>query len=168
MAAFSQLHLSRGYAQTTVRNVVQLANVGRSTFYEHFRSKEDILAACMMRFFSSFVACVGAAAPPEALVRVLKHLWENRRLTDAVFTGAPRAVLARSLAAALETRLSDMERDNRSRLLVPTRLAAAQLAEAQLALTEAWLRGKAAASPESLAAALHRTSDAAARALLSD
>jgi hypothetical protein len=50
-------------------------------------------------------------------------------------------------------------------LVLPHRLAAIQLAEAQLALIENWLRGCAFARIKDVAAALHQTSRAAAAAL---
>jgi AcrR family transcriptional regulator len=39
---------TKGYADTTVADVVSRAGVSRKTFYEHFKDKEDcFLAACM-------------------------------------------------------------------------------------------------------------------------
>jgi len=35
--------LEKGYAETTVSDIVERANVGRSTFYAHFADKEDLL-----------------------------------------------------------------------------------------------------------------------------
>jgi AcrR family transcriptional regulator len=39
------LVLERGYDAVTIRDVVDRANVGRSTFYAHYPSKEDLLTA---------------------------------------------------------------------------------------------------------------------------
>lgn len=41
--ALLQLMLEKGYAETTVADIVERANVGRSTFYAHFADKEDLL-----------------------------------------------------------------------------------------------------------------------------
>ena len=41
--AFGRLVLERGYADIRIADVIRQANVGRSTFYEHFRSKDDLL-----------------------------------------------------------------------------------------------------------------------------
>lgn len=166
MTAFTQLHFAQGYARTTISDVVKRANVGRSTFYEHFKSKEDILSACMARFFSVFAQSVGAHQMPLELPRVLAHLWENRRLTDAVFTGAPRVALGRVLAGQIERRLEDISGPTQS--AIPRRLSAVHIAEAQLSLVEAWLRGRAAASPDIIAHALHVSGTASARALITD
>lgn len=42
LTAFRDLILSRGYDAVTVSDVVERANVGRSTFYEHYEDKEDL------------------------------------------------------------------------------------------------------------------------------
>lgn len=41
--ALLQLMLEKGYAETSVSDIVDRANVGRSTFYAHFADKEDLL-----------------------------------------------------------------------------------------------------------------------------
>ena len=43
--ALISLVLERGYESVTIKDVVDRANVGRSTFYAHYTSKEDLLTA---------------------------------------------------------------------------------------------------------------------------
>ena len=43
--ALITLVLERGYEAVTIKDVVTRANVGRSTFYAHYPSKEDLLTA---------------------------------------------------------------------------------------------------------------------------
>ena len=43
--ALISLVLERGYGAVTIKDVVKRANVGRSTFYAHYPSKEDLLTA---------------------------------------------------------------------------------------------------------------------------
>ena len=153
-----------GYESFTVSDVAEQANVGRSTFYEHFESKEAILWACMSRMFSVFAESVSSDVQPEKLQGVLEHLWQNRRLADAIFTGTPRLILSRSLAELIEKRVSELA--GRRRSLLTPRLASIQIAGAQLVLVETWLRGKAASAPEAMAEALHASSRASAKALM--
>lgn len=165
LASFVELIFREGFETVSVRSIVAAAGVARSTFYEHFSGKEDILQASMAHFFEIFAECVTSDRQPEPLAAVLEHMWENRRLTDAIFSGAPRTILARSLGERIEARLRGANggRD----LQLPYRLAGIHLAEAQLALIESWLRGRAFCRPDGIAIALHQSSRASAKSLTS-
>lgn len=161
LRAFVELIFREGFERVSVQGIVAGAGVARSTFYEHFSSKEDVLRASMAQFFEVLARCVSSEAQPPDLLPVLAHFWENRRLTDAIFAGIPRRILALSLSEMIETRL----RERGEALLLPARLVAIQLAEAQLALVESWLRGRAYARAEDVAAALYQSSRGSANAL---
>ncbi len=42
--AFMNLILEKGYEEVTIQDIIDKANVGRSTFYAHFESKEQLLS----------------------------------------------------------------------------------------------------------------------------
>src|SRR3977135_261485 len=52
LRAFNTLILERGYAKMTVGDVIERAAVVRSTFYEHFETKDDILRQSLVPVFS--------------------------------------------------------------------------------------------------------------------
>ena len=45
LSALPALMMERGYERITIQNVLERASVGRATFYAHFDSKDDLLAA---------------------------------------------------------------------------------------------------------------------------
>ena len=159
LRAFVDLLFRDGFEHISVQAIVAQAAIARSTFYEHFSCKDDVLCASMGQFFEVLAECVSKQDQPAELAHVLGHFWENRRLTDAIFAGTARRILALSLSEIIEARLRDR------RLLLPHRLAAIHLAEAQLALVENWLRGRAFARVEEMATAVHQSSRASANAL---
>jgi AcrR family transcriptional regulator len=163
LTAFRQIVFERGYENAAVRDIAARADVGRSTFYEHYTGKEDILGASMSKFLAVFANSVERDTPPDDLVPVLEHLWSNRRLTDAIFSGTSRNVLGRALAQHIDIRLRKLAVGEFD---FPLRLASIQVAEGQLALVEAWLRRKSACAAARLASALHASSRASAQALL--
>jgi AcrR family transcriptional regulator len=162
LRGFVDLLFRLGFENISVSGIVAEAGIARSTFYEHFSSKEDVLRASMAQFFTVFARCVYNDEQPSELTHVLGHFWENRRLTDAIFSGVPRQIMALSLSELVEERLPELA----GALQLRHRLVAIYIAEAQLALVEAWLRGRAFARVEDMAAALHRSSRASAKAML--
>lgn len=162
LRAFVELLFQSGFENISVQGIVAEAETARSTFYEHFSSKEDVLRASMAQFLVVLAECVSRDDEPPDLLNVLTHFRENRRLTDAIFSGAPRKIIALSLSEIVEARL----RERHDQMMLPDRLVAIHIAEAQLGLVEAWLRGRAFARADEIAAGLHRSSRASVDALV--
>ncbi len=59
MKAFIDLVLSEGYESVTVERIAERANIGRSTFYMHYKGKEDILKQSITRPSSHLAIIVG-------------------------------------------------------------------------------------------------------------
>ena len=52
--ALVSLILEKGYLDITIQDILDRANVGRSTFYAHFRDKEDLLLSGFNRLVEEF------------------------------------------------------------------------------------------------------------------
>jgi AcrR family transcriptional regulator len=68
---------AKGYAATSVADVIALAGVSRKAFYEHFEDKE----ACFLASYDT-----GAQAIHEAMVAAVDDRMGWREILDAVFT----------------------------------------------------------------------------------
>ncbi|MCQ4164719.1 TetR/AcrR family transcriptional regulator [Tahibacter harae] len=162
LSAFFTLVLSRRYHEIRVADVLAAAGVGRSTFYEHFRNKDELLSAALYGPFSILAGIVSAEAGTARVAGILQHFWENRALARSIFHGAALRVVRRALIAQIE---SSLARQYRSRLRIPPRLAAHALADGMFSPIVAWLSGEAACSAGDLAAALQLSATATLRAL---
>jgi AcrR family transcriptional regulator len=166
VGAFNELVLERGYAALTVRDIIEHANVGRSTFYEHFENKDDILRRSLRPVFGVLADAVGSAQPLAPVEDILAHLRENGRLARALLNGSTHYLMLRILADLIEERLSTLPPAPRdAQQLAPAASVAAHLAGGQLALIEAWLASKTPCPATQLAHALCAGANASLRAL---
>jgi AcrR family transcriptional regulator len=166
MTAFVDLLLAEGYEAVTVERIVERANVGRSTFYIHYKSKEDLLKESMTRPSSFLAIIVGHNVAPDIVVHILNHFHEQRKLNRIFFTWPVRPIWVKCLATMIEPRLATVSRLAPGRPILPLPLIALQLAEAQIALVANWLTGKLACKPEAIAEALIATTQANLAAML--
>ncbi|WP_296240699.1 TetR/AcrR family transcriptional regulator [uncultured Faecalicoccus sp.] len=86
--AFSKLLAEKSYNKITVQEIIDTANVGRTTFYAHFETKDDLLKALCEELFghiiSSTLDCThthglysSGNAPESVFCHLLQHLQEN-------------------------------------------------------------------------------------------
>ncbi|WP_195763518.1 TetR/AcrR family transcriptional regulator [Duganella guangzhouensis] len=78
--AFRELLLDQGYEALTVGAVAEQANIGRSTFYEHYRTKEELLRASISRPFGVLAGLVDGASGADVLLSLLQHFRENQQV----------------------------------------------------------------------------------------
>jgi AcrR family transcriptional regulator len=150
MSAFIELVLTRGYEALTTADISHKANVGRSTFYLHYVSKEALLAESMRNISNQMAACVDGDVTPLELVPLLNHFREQRTVNRTFFEHPIRSLWVKSLAALIEPRLAAMT----GRTDLPRSLIALLIAEMQIALITHWLTSRATLKAEPIAAAL--------------
>jgi AcrR family transcriptional regulator len=156
--ALLQLMLEKGYGETTVSDIVERANVGRSTFYVHFADKEDLLQQSLqgLRDFLTDETLVpsqreGPSHPALAFaLPMFLHAYEQQRLFRSLMaarSGAPvqehlQIMLTDLVIERLERGGCLDERSGEEQLL----LRAQCIVGAFLALLMAWV-----ASPDDVA-----------------
>jgi AcrR family transcriptional regulator len=95
--AFIRLLSSKGYTRITVQNIIDEANVGRSTFYSHFETKDYLLKEmCTDLFEHIFSESLNSESthdfsltnsnPNTMITHILYHLRDNKRNIIGILT----------------------------------------------------------------------------------
>ena len=92
-SAFSRLVLSREFDGIRIDDIIREADVARSTFYQHFRSKEDVLCASMGPVIFEPLARAGLRDEPGVAVGQLVVLGLGVAQHPAVVTWLPSIAL---------------------------------------------------------------------------
>jgi AcrR family transcriptional regulator len=167
LGAFAQFVFEgRRYDRIRIADLIERAGVGRSTFYEHYRNKDEILAESIRHPFALLAGAVEANADMARLRGVLAHFRENRVAARTILTGSARRRVARVLAGMIEERLRARAR-KRGFVATPASLGigAAALAEGYIATIGAWLLGETGHDEAALAQTLFRIAQATATEL---
>jgi len=157
-SAFRDLVLSEGYAALTVERVAERANIGRSTFYMHFKSLDDLLQHSLARPSSVLAKLISREVTPESLVPQLEHFHDQRQRNRVFFNPPARDIWIKCLAGLIATELAQTR--PRVKTSLPAPMIAQHIAQAQIALIAAWLSSRPQTKPIRIAEALIATTRA--------
>jgi AcrR family transcriptional regulator len=120
--ALGSLIHEKPYDEIVVREILNRANVGRSTFYAHFSDKDELLASSIHDLLRS-VYIKNSTAPEERCERLIsfslplfEHIHRHRQQRVALIGVSGRAVIHERLQRMLtELIANDLRRDFESR-----------------------------------------------------
>ena len=162
----------RRYEAITIQDIVDRANVGRTTFYLHYSNKDELFMSCHEAIASGF-HLLHSLSPremltsevPPGMISAYRHLAEARTMLQPIFQGQESPLILREIRARsaqqieASLRAAFAETDS----AVPLEVLANYLAGAQIALVQWWLEKPRPHPPEALAQTYHRLQRAAIR-----
>lgn len=144
-AAMTELLLERPYDEITVQAILDRADIGRATFYHHFRDKLDVVDAVAGEMFEGLHDAdpVTASAGGVPVLALFQHAGERYRSLRAMLDTPGGEVFwvqsHAALCAAIESSLAaPTPRQRRS--AVPAPIQAQFVAGALLGVLKWWLR----------------------------
>ena len=168
--ALMSLILEKKYESITVQEILDRADVGRSTFYLHFQNKDELLFSGF-QYLESFLESVQATSsiPPgksyEKIIRfslpMFEHAQEYRRVNRALLGSNAEAVVRRrihSVLAGIVSRELKLELQSRKRVNgpIPPELLGHFLVSTFVSVLTWWLHSKNPVSPPDIDVAYRR------------
>ncbi len=172
--ALIKLISERDYDAITIQDIIDRANVGRTTFYKHYNSKDELFMSCHEAMISEFH--IGPFHPlsreellsskvPLETASAYQHLEQRRAQLYPVFQGKDSPLILRQIrdrsAREIEANLRVAFDETRS--IIPLDLLANYLAGAQIALMQWWLEKRRHHTAEELTQTFHLLQRAAIR-----
>jgi AcrR family transcriptional regulator len=161
--ALISLILEKGYEATTITDICEVAKVGRSTFYAHFASKDDLKRSGLEHLRSALVH-TQRQAPMESgrssfkfSLTMLEHARDHLNLYRALAGGRGGAValegIRKIVADLMRAELSGVSEKETG---VPRELAVQYVVGAYMAVLTWWLDRGAKLRPERVDAMFRR------------
>ena len=172
--ALIELISGRRYDAITIQDIVDRAKVGRTTFYLHYSSKDELFISCHEAVVSEFhfgplyplsrEELLSPEAPP-GMIAAYRHLEDAWVRLYPIFQGKDGPLILRRIR---DWSAQEIEANLRAAFAgadstIPFDVLANYLAGAQIALVHWWLEKRQPHTPENLAQTFHRLQRAAIR-----
>lgn len=90
--ALFSLMLEKQYSKITIQDIIDRANVGRSTFYSHFTEKDELLISniehilkMLNSYIVSFIESTGDKSKVISIIELFEHVKQNSRIIKGLF-----------------------------------------------------------------------------------
>ena len=161
--AFSTLLAEKNYSKITVQEIIDTANVGRTTFYTHFETKDDLLKALCENLFSHIISSAldcththglysDKNAPESVFCHLLQHLQEDENNILELLSCESSEVFLRyfkdSLNKLIQNQFVDQNRKNN--MDIPQDFLINHISGSFVDMVLWWIKGQMKQTPEEL------------------
>ena len=159
--ALVSLILEKRYDKITVQDIIDRANVGRSTFYAHFQDKEDLLASNFANYTAQWETEQAEAKPADSeesphilhSLEFFLHANEAYEFHQAMFEGGGAEVMIETgrqhMMMDIQNHLQEMFGED-EKLPIPLPVITNFLAGGMLSVMVWWLKEKRPYPPETI------------------
>jgi AcrR family transcriptional regulator len=156
--AFVQLMREKGYSAITVHDLIERANIGRSTFYSHYRDKDDLFVHELDRVIEALSHRIPQEEelPYFPSLGLFRHVGEEVELYKALVWTPGIDLLIKHLQKSLSSRIEQGLQKSAKDFDIPLPILANSIAGSFLTLLKWWLENKMTYSPEEMDAMFRR------------
>ncbi len=165
--ALFALILEKGYDAVTIEDITERADLGRTTFYLHYKDKEDLLIESIENIANDLIALLPPPAwnvsePPatdgrvmDAILITFQHAAENAQFYRVILRGEGASQANRRIHAIIRQKATELVgermKDGTLHPLVPMDVFANYFAGSLMAIITWWLETDTPYPPEEMA-----------------
>ena len=131
--SFLKLLKEKNYNDITINDILNESKIARSTFYEHFKSKEDILSSLSEDIFIHITSSnlkkednhdfSSSNNFKDLLLHMLYHLYEEKDILNIIFKNESRGTFLKLLHHSIIDLISSNEKELINDSKIPSSLA---------------------------------------------
>jgi len=166
--ALMQLIDEKGYDAVTIQDITERADLGRTTFYLHYQSKDELFLdhhegfAEMMQINTINREQLLSDEPQAEYVTFLQEISENRELFRTIVGAKDADYIMRGVAEQLQRNLENsLQQIFSTQPKIPVDILTRYTVSAQLSLIEWWMTQRNDYTPYQICEMLHRLQRAA-------
>ena len=161
--AFSTLLAEKSYSKITVQEIIDTANVGRTTFYAHFETKDDLLKALCKELFDHIICSAADSAhtrglysegnaPESVFCHLLQHLQEDKNNILELLSCESSEIFLRYFKDSLNKLIQDqfVNQNRKTNPGVPQDFLVNHISGSFVEMVLWWIRNRRKQTPEEL------------------
>lgn len=162
-SAFTSLLAEKSYSKITVQEIIDAANVGRTTFYAHFETKDDLLKELCEELFGHIIGSAmdcththalysDGSAPESVFCHLLQHLQENDKNIIALLSCESSEIFLRFFKDSLNEliRSQFINQNRNANTDIPEDFLINHISGSFVEMVLWWIKGHRKQSPEDL------------------
>lgn len=159
--AFTTLLETRNISTITVQDIIDEANIGRSTFYAHFETKDELLKSLCRELFDHIIGtamdkhdthglytCTNA--PHSVICHILQHLQENDNSILTLLSCESSPIFMRYFKSGMEELVRAQLLGDTGCAGVPREFLVNHIAGSFVEMVQWWLEGGRVQTPQEL------------------
>lgn len=162
-SAFTSLLAEKSYSKITVQEIIDAANVGRTTFYAHFETKDDLLKELCEELFGHIIGSAmdcththglysDESAPESVFCHLLQHLQKNDKNIIALLSCESSEMFLRFFKDSLNelVRSQFINQNRKANTDIPEDFLINHISGSFVEMVLWWIKGRMKQTPEEL------------------